>query len=74
MSEGLAQEVAAHGIRVAVVDVTAPDVASGPFRVVRAISPDLMALTFGAGMQRLAPARVAAMPIHGCEPELHPVW
>ena len=63
-----------RGIRVAVVDLTTPDVATGPFRVVRAVSPDLMALTFGGGLERLPPARVAAMPVTGSVPALHPVW
>jgi ribosomal protein S12 methylthiotransferase accessory factor len=63
-----------QGIRVAVVDLTTPDVATGPFRVVRAVSPDLMALTFGGELDRLPPARVAAMPVTGSLPALHPVW
>jgi ribosomal protein S12 methylthiotransferase accessory factor len=63
-----------RGIRVAVVDLTTPDVATGPFRVVRAVSPDLMALTFGGGLERLPPPRVAAMQVTGSVPDLHPVW
>ena len=59
-----------RGIRVAVVDLTTPDVATGPFRVVRAVSPDLMALTFGGGLERLPPARVAAMQVTGSVPAL----
>ena len=63
-----------QGIRVAIVDVTAPDVASGPFRVVRAVSPDLMPITFGMGLERLPPTRVKELPVHGPIPPLHPVW
>ena len=70
----LALRLRTRGIRVAIVDVTAPDVASGPFRVVRAVSPDLMPITFGHGLERLPPARVEGLPVHGPTPPLHPVW
>jgi ribosomal protein S12 methylthiotransferase accessory factor len=73
-SSDVAATLRQQGIRVAVVDLTTPDVATGPFRVVRAVSPDLMALTFGGGLDRLPPARVAAMPVTGPVPALHPVW
>ena len=51
----LADRLRAQGIRVAIVDVTSRDVASGPFRVARAVSPDLMPITFGHGLERLPP-------------------
>ncbi len=56
---GFLAALAAEGIRVAVIDVTPPDVASGPFRVARAVSPDLQPLTFGYGLDRVPVARLA---------------
>ena len=70
----LAHRLRTHGIRVAIVDVTAPDVASGPFRVVRAVSPDLMPITFGHGLERLPPERVRGLPVASPRPPMHPVW
>jgi hypothetical protein len=49
--------------RVALVDVTSADVATGPFRVVRAISPDLRPISYGYGLERA-----------GSPPEIHPIW
>ena len=46
---------------VAIVDVTSPDVATGPFRVVRAVSPDLQGLAYGYGMDRAVVSRIRAM-------------
>src|SRR5688572_13056742 len=46
------------GVRVAVVDVTSSDVALGPFRVVRALSPDLQPLSYGHGLDRLPVPRL----------------
>ena len=70
----LSDTLARAGVRVAIVDVTAPDVAAGPFRVCRAVSPDLATLSFGWGMDRPAPARVRALRTDGCRPPVHPVW
>lgn len=60
------------GVRVAVIDVTSPDVASGPFRVVRAVSPDLCALWYGYGLARRNPARVSQDTAAAIPP--HPIW
>ncbi|HEX3915212.1 MAG TPA: TOMM precursor leader peptide-binding protein [Steroidobacteraceae bacterium] len=46
------------GIRVAAIDLTPPDLALGPFRVVRAAAPGLQALHCGFGMERLASPRL----------------
>lgn len=54
-----AAELAAAGIRVAVVDVTSPDVATGPFTVMRAVSPDLQPTSYGFGLDRLPVGRLA---------------
>jgi thiazole/oxazole-forming peptide maturase SagD family component len=50
-------------LRVALVDVTSADVATGPFRVVRAISPDLRPISYGYGLERAGSSR-----------EIHPIW
>jgi ribosomal protein S12 methylthiotransferase accessory factor len=42
--ERFASRLEAGGIRVALVDVTSPDLGTGPFHVVRAISPDLQTI------------------------------
>jgi ribosomal protein S12 methylthiotransferase accessory factor len=59
------------GLRVAVVDVTAPDVALGPFRVARAVGPDLQPLTYGHGLDREPVDRIR--PLRPAGP-VHPVW
>ena len=64
--------LSAVGLRVAVVDVSSPDVATGPFRVVRAVSPDLQPLTYGYGLERLPVARAAAVTDDA--PPVHPIW
>lgn len=55
---GLAARLAAAGVRVAVVDVTSPDVALGPFRVARAVGLDLLPIHFGERLRRLANPRL----------------
>ena len=62
------------GIRVALVDVTSPDVATGPFRVMRAISPDLQPLWYGYGLERQFVSRIQAMGIARPLPPIHPIW
>lgn len=66
--------LAERGIDVAIVDVTAPDVATGPFHVVRAISPQLQALTYGHGRERLPVPRVHAAARAAGAPPIHPIW
>ncbi len=60
-------------VRVALVDVTAPDVATGPFRVIRAVSPDLQPLSYGYGFERLPVERVRRRGVATGVP-VHPVW
>jgi len=69
-----ASALAAAGIRVALVDVTSPDVATGPFRVVRAVSPDLQPLSYGHGLERLPVARVRARGLASRILPSHPIW
>jgi ribosomal protein S12 methylthiotransferase accessory factor len=69
-----ASALSGAGVRVALVDVTSPDVATGPFRVVRAISPDLQPLWYGHGCE---PRRVDRLRAHGLAaeaPAIHPIW
>jgi ribosomal protein S12 methylthiotransferase accessory factor len=60
-------------MRVAVADVTAPDVATGPFRVARAHGVHAQAIHFGHGLERLASRRLADALAGPVNPEPHPV-
>lgn len=61
------------GIRVAIADVTSPDVAQGPFRVARALGVDVQPIDFGFKLRRLSNQRLAAMQHAGLNPEPHPL-
>ena len=63
----------ASGIRVALIDVTSADVATGPFRVVRAVSPDLQPISYGYGFDRLPVPRVQERSVAPDAP-IHPIW
>ncbi|WP_018686459.1 YcaO-like family protein [Actinokineospora enzanensis] len=69
----LAGQLGRAGARVAVVDVTSPDVATSPFRVVRAVSPDLQPISYGHGNDR---APVARLRHSGAQLRdvVHPIW
>ncbi|WP_372504138.1 YcaO-like family protein [Actinokineospora diospyrosa] len=69
----LAGHLGSAGIRVAVVDVTSADVATSPFRVVRAVSPDLQPISYGHGVDRVPVARLRhrGTPIRRL---VHPIW
>jgi hypothetical protein len=69
-----AKALDAAAIRVALVDVTSPDVATGPFRVIRAISPDLQPLWYGYGFEREPVPRIRALGVAGPLPPVHPIW
>jgi thiazole/oxazole-forming peptide maturase SagD family component len=62
------------GVRVALVDVTSPDVALSPFRVVRAVSPDLQSISYGYGCGRIPVERIRRMGVAADVPEIHPIW
>jgi thiazole/oxazole-forming peptide maturase SagD family component len=64
----------AAGVRVAVVDVTPPDVATGPFRVVRAVSPDLQPISHGYGLERQPVRRIRDRGLASNVPAIHPIW
>jgi ribosomal protein S12 methylthiotransferase accessory factor len=68
-----AERLAAGGVRVALADVTAPDVARGPFRVVRALGTDLQPIHCGHGLARLANPRLRALLTGAVNPDPHPL-
>jgi hypothetical protein len=69
-----AAALAASGVRVALVDVTSPDVATGPFRVVRAVSPDLQPIYYGYGLERRPVERARVLGLAARLPPVHPIW
>ncbi len=71
---GCAAALEAASIQVAVVDVTASDVALGPFRVARAVSPDLQPIWYGYGLDRQPVSRVRARGLAALSPEISPIW
>ena len=64
---------AREGVRVAIADVTAPDVATGPFRVARALGEDVQPIHFGHGLAQRANPRLARRAVHGLHPHPHPL-
>ena len=61
-------------LRIAVVDVTSPDVRSSPFRVARAIGLDMQPIEFGHHVRRLPSTRLAALlGKRAMNPDPHPV-
>ncbi|MGK4000902.1 TOMM precursor leader peptide-binding protein [Sorangium sp. So ce1024] len=69
----LARRVTAAGLRIAIVDVTSPDLIATPFRVARAIGPDFQQIHFGHEVARLGNPRLHAMAPHGINPDPHPM-
>ena len=63
----------AAGVRIAVVDVTAPDVAHSPFRVVRALATGLQPIDFGFTLRRSTNPRLKRMLACGLNPHPHPL-
>jgi ribosomal protein S12 methylthiotransferase accessory factor len=68
-----AKRLAAGGVRVALVDVTAPDVAQSPFRVVRALGIELQPIHCGFGLERLSNRRLRALLTGEVNPNPHPM-
>jgi hypothetical protein len=62
------------GIGVALIEVTAADIATTPFRVVRAVSPDLQPIAFGYGLERLPVARLAKLGVAPAKDSIAPIW
>lgn len=69
-----ASVLAAAGVRVALVDVTAADVATGPFKVMRAVSPDLQPIWYGYGLERAPVERVRKLGLAPDIPPINPIW
>ena len=62
------------GLRLALVDVTAADVATGPFRVMRAVSPDLQPIWYGYGLERTIVERIRKLGLADDIPPINPIW
>jgi ribosomal protein S12 methylthiotransferase accessory factor len=62
----------AGGMRVAIAEVTSPDVTVSPFRVVRALGPDIHPIDFGFGLRRLASSRLRRLLAGGQDLNRHP--
>lgn len=62
------------GIRVALIDVTSADVATGPFHVMRAVSPDLQPIWYGHGLERNPTERIRKLGIASHIPPINPIW
>ena len=58
------------GVRLALVDVTSADVATGPFSVMRAVSPDLQPIWYGYGLDRIHHKLKIASDV----PPINPIW
>jgi len=61
-------------VRVALVDVSSADVATGPFSVMRAVSPDLQPIWYGYGLERTPVERVRKLGIAADIPPINPIW
>lgn len=57
-------------VRMALVDVTSADVATGPFSVMRAVSPDLQPIWYGYGLDRIHHKLKIASNV----PPINPIW
>ena len=69
----LVERLRAAGLRVAVVDLTSPDLDRTPFRVARAVGPDFQQIHFGHALARLGNPRLVAMAPRGINPDPHPM-
>jgi len=69
-----ASELNAAGVRIALVDVTSADVATGPFTVVRAISPDLQTISYGYGLESQPVERIRIRGLASEIPPIQPIW
>jgi ribosomal protein S12 methylthiotransferase accessory factor len=69
-----AERLSAAGLRVAIADVTSPDVTASPFRVARALGTNMQPIHFGERFRRLANPRLQAhLTARGVNPNPHPV-
>jgi ribosomal protein S12 methylthiotransferase accessory factor len=63
----------AGGVRVAVVDVTSPDLRTSPFRVARAVGEYIQPIDFGFALARLGNPRLQRLLVDGVNPHPHPI-
>ena len=70
----LSAQLCDAGIRIATVDVTSADVRLGPFRVVRAVSPDLQPISYGHGLERTRVDRLRRLGERAALPPISPIW
>ena len=68
-----AEKLLRSGVRVAIADITSPDVALGPFRVVRAMGTHLQPIDFGHRLRRLGNPRLQALLTDTPNPDPHPL-
>jgi hypothetical protein len=61
------------GVEVAIADLTAPDVASIPMAVVRALGTDLQAIHCGAGLERTENPRLKRLVPGPLNSDIHPL-
>ena len=74
LAASCAQLLTRAGVRVAIVDVTSPDVALSPFRVARAIGTDMQPIHFGHCFQRLGNPRLKKLlGGRSLNPNPHPI-
>lgn len=71
--EDCARKLAQAGVRVAIADVTSSDVATGPFRVARALGTHMQPVDFGHRLRRLNNPRLRALLTQGVNPDPHPL-
>ncbi|MEO8285892.1 MAG: TOMM precursor leader peptide-binding protein [Chloroflexota bacterium] len=71
--QACAERLANSGVRIALADVTSPDVARSPFRVVRAVGTDMQQLHCGHLISRLGNPRLNAMLDGPVNPDPHPL-
>ncbi|WP_437990057.1 TOMM precursor leader peptide-binding protein [Sorangium sp. So ce145] len=69
----LTRRVQSAGLRIAIVDVTSPDLAATPFRVARAVGPYFQQIHFGHQLAQLGNPRLRSMTPHGINPDPHPM-
>lgn len=69
----LARRLREAKLRIAVADVTSPDLRRTPFRVARALGPNFQQIHFGHVLARLGNPRLHAMAPRGINPDPHPL-
>ena len=62
------------GVRVLLADVTSADLNLTPFKVMRAVSPDLQPISFGHGLDRALTRALAERAVPLPEAWISPIW